>query len=353
MPQTYRTLVCRSLSNDFSGLAIESRPLPVPGPGEALVRMRAAAVNFPDVLMTQGLYQFKPALPFVPGIEGAGEIVALGGAGLADEGLDDAKPGDQEPGADTAWKPLIGDRVLVHARIGAFAQYVRLPLEELRPIPGTFDFAQAAAFQAAAGTAYVSLVRRAALQSAETLLVHGATGGVGMATVQLGKHLGARVIATGTSADKLARLRAMEGVETIDLGDGLRERVLTLTDGRGADVIFDPVGGDVFDASVRCIAWGGRLLIVGFASGRIPSLAMNMPLIKGFSIVGVRAGEYGRRDPVRGAQNLREIDRLAREGVFRPHISARFPLERSIDALREIVERRVLGRVVIDMPATD
>jgi NADPH2:quinone reductase len=303
--------------------------------------------------MTQGLYQFKPALPFVPGIEGAGEIVALGGAGLADEGLDDAKPGDQEPGADTAWKPLIGDRVLVHARIGAFAQYVRLPLEELRPIPGTFDFAQAAAFQAAAGTAYVSLVRRAALQSAETLLVHGATGGVGMATVQLGKHLGARVIATGTSADKLARLRAMEGVETIDLGDGLRERVLTLTDGRGADVIFDPVGGDVFDASVRCIAWGGRLLVVGFASGRIPQLAMNLPLIKGFSIVGVRAGEYGRRDPVRGAQNLRAVDRLALEGVFRPHISARFPLDRAADALREISGRRVLGKVVIEMPDAD
>jgi NADPH2:quinone reductase len=364
MPQTYRALVCSRLSNDFSGLAIERRAVPVPGPGEALVRVRAASVNFPDLLMTQGLYQFKPALPFVPGIEGAGVIVALGAAMPHDPAPPGAPPaaaaparalaGGDRTGADApAWRARVGDRVLLHSRTGAFAEFACVPVAELRPIPASLDFAQGAAFQAAAVTAYVSLVRRAALQPGETLLVHGATGGVGMATVQLGKHLDARVIATGTSDDKLARLRAMEGVETVNLSEGLRERVLAMTDGRGADVIFDPVGGDVFDASVRCIAWGGRLLVVGFASGRIASLAMNLPLIKGFSIVGVRAGEYGRRDPVRGAQNLRAVDRLALEGVFRPHISARFPLERAADALREISGRRVLGKVVIEMPDAD
>ncbi len=361
MPQTYRALVCRRLSDDFSGLAIESRAVPTPGPGEALVRVRAASVNFPDLLMTQGLYQFKPGLPFVPGIEGAGEIVGLGAATpeeSAPAGAPAAAPspeprvaGGERMGDDLpVWRARIGDRVLLHSRIGAFAEFACVPVSELRPIPANLDFARGAAFQAAAVTAYVSLVRRAALQPDETLLVHGATGGVGMATVQLGRHLGARVIATGTSDDKLARLRALENVETINLHEGLRERVLATTESRGADVIFDPVGGDVFDASVRCIAWGGRLLVVGFASGRIASLAMNLPLIKGFSIVGVRAGEYGRRDPVRGAQNLRAVDRLALEGVFRPHVSARFPLDSAAEALREISERRVMGKVVIEMP---
>ncbi len=339
MPTTHRALVCRRLTTDFSGLALESLPTPTPGPGEALVRVRAASVNFPDLLMTQGLYQFKPEPPFVPGIEGAGEIVALG------------SPVDAAPAAkaQSGWSARVGDRVLLHEKTGAFAEMACVPVRELRPMPQGLDFAQAAAFQAAAVTAYVALVRRAALHRGETLLVHGATGGVGMATVQLGRHLGAHVIATGTSEEKLARLRALENVETVNLREGLRERVLSMTGGHGADVIFDPVGGDVFDASVRCIAWGGRLLVVGFASGRIPSIAVNLALIKGFSIVGVRAGEYGRRDPQRGAQNLREVDRLAREGVFRPQVSARFPLERGVEAMREIAERRVFGKVVIEM----
>ena len=336
MNATQRALVCRALSDDFSGLAVETLDVPEPGPGDVLVRMRAASVNFPDLLMTQGRYQFRPELPFIPGIEGAGEVVALG--------CDAARAPDA---------PRVGERVLVHARTGAFAAFSRLGVADVRPMPAALDYAHAAAFQAAAVTAYVSLVRRAALQPGETLLVHGATGGVGMATVQLGRHLGARVIATGTSDEKLARLRALEGVETLNLSCGLREQVHALTHGRGADVIFDPVGGDVFDASVRCIAWGGRLLVVGFAAGRIPTIALNLPLIKGFSIVGVRAGEYGRRDPQRGAQNLREIDRLADAGVFRPHLCERFSLERSVEALRHLADRRVLGKVVIEMAAGD
>lgn len=333
MDNSRRALVCRALTDDLSGLAMESLPMPEPARGEILVRMRAAAVNFPDLLMTQGRYQFRPELPYVPGIEGSGEVALPGRDAAAD------------PGA-----PRAGDRVLVHARTGAFAEYACYPAAEVRPLPVELDFAHGAAFQSAAVTAYVALVRRAALQPGETLLVHGATGGVGMATVQLGRHLGARVIATGTSQDKLERLRSLEGVEVLNLAGGLREQVLAMTDGHGADVIFDPVGGDVFDASLRCIAWGGRLLVVGFASGRIPQVPANLPLIKGFSIVGVRAGEYSRRDPMRGAQNLKEVDRLANERVFRPHLCARYPLEQAIDAMREVAERRVFGKVVIEMP---
>lgn len=172
-----------------------------------------------------------------------------------------------------------------------------------------------------------------------------------MATVQLGRHLGARVIATGTSDEKLAVVREQGAHEVINLTrENLRDRVKELTGGRGADVIFDPIGGDVFDESTRCIAWDGRLLVIGFVSGRIPSITANIPLIKGFSVVGVRAGEYGRRDPVKGAENLRAIDLLAGQGVFRPYIGARFPLERALDALKLLAERKVLGKAVIEMP---
>jgi NADPH2:quinone reductase len=339
MTQSCLALVCHTLSDDLSGVALKQIPIPAPGPGQALVRIAAASVNFPDLLMTRGGYQFKPELPFIPGLEAAGRIIALGQA---------------RPDAPTPEQPLqIDDRVLVHGKTGGFAQYACVPLDALRKTPIALDDAQAAAFQAAATTAYVALVRRAALQAGETLLVHGATGGVGWATVQLGKHLGARVIATGSSPAKLARLREVEGIETVELAAGLREQVLAMTDGRGADVIFDPVGGDVFDASVRCIAWGGRLLVVGFAAGRIPQLAMNLPLIKGFSIVGVRAGEYGRRDPVRGAQNIQAIDALANAGVFRPYIGARFELRQAREALAVLARREVLGKVVIEMPPGD
>ena len=217
----------------------------------------------------------------------------------------------------------------------------------------SLNFEEAASFQTAYLTAYVSLVRRGELQSGECLLVHGATGGVGMAAVQLGKKIGARVIATGTSAEKLKK--------TLDWGashyvltnkkDGVsfREEVKELTDGKGADVIYDPVGGDVFDESIRCINWGGRILIVGFTSGRIPTAPVNMPLIKGFSIVGVRAGEFGRRDPVKGKENIEAVKKLADEGDLKPHICKTFKLEEAKEAIQFLSERKVVGKIAVVM----
>lgn len=324
---TYAALVCESLSEDLSGLAIRRLPLPSPAAGQVLIKVRAAALNFPDFLMTQGRYQFKPELPFVPGMEAAGEVVAVG-AGVA------------------ACKA--GDAVLAHMRSGAIARYILVTAADVRPIPTGLDFASAAAFHAAAITAYVALVRRAALQTGDTLLVHGASGGVGMATVQLGRHLGAQVIATGRSDEKLAIVRAQGAHHTINLAEDLRERVMRITDGRGVDVVMDVLGGDVFDTSLRCLGWGGRLLVVGFVAGRIPQVKANYILIKNLSIIGVRAGEYGRRDPLRGAENVREIDRLAAAGVFQPYIGARLPLDRAIEGLRMLGQGNVTGKVVIE-----
>lgn len=332
VPATYRALVCRRIADDLSGVAVETLPTRGPGPGEVLVAVRAAALNFPDLLTTQGKYQYKPELPYIPGMEAAGVVVAVGA------------------GVDAV---AVGERVVVKPRVGAFAELITLPASQVRAIPDGLDFATAASYQAAAITAYVALVRCGHLQRGETLLVHGASGGVGVAAVQLGKHLGARVIATGTSDEKLAIVKSLGADEVINVTrENLRDRVKALTGDRGADVIYDPVGGDVFDASVRCIAWGGRLLVIGFTSGRIPTIGVNMPLIKGFSVVGVRAGEYGRRDPVKGAENQAAIDLLTAQGVFKPHVCARLPLERAIDGLRMIADRKVVGKIVLEM-ATD
>jgi NADPH2:quinone reductase len=320
-------LVCETLTDDLSGMAVRKLPTPVPGPNQVLLRVRAAALNFPDYLMTQGRYQFKPPMPFVPGLEAAGEVVATGNNVLH------VRP---------------GDAVVAHARYGAVASAMLADASEVRPIPPGLDWAGAAAFHAAAITAYVGLVRRAHLQAGETLLVHGASGGVGMACVQLGRHLGARVIATGRSEEKLAIVKAHGAQETINLAGDLREEVLRLTDGHGADVVVDTVGGDVFDASLRCMAWGGRMLVVGFVGGRIPEVKANYILIKNLAILGVRAGEYGRRDPQRGAENVREIDRLASAGVFRPYIGARLSIDQAVEGLRMLAAGQVTGKVVVE-----
>ena len=310
----------------LAGVALEEVATPKPQAGEVLVKIRAATLGFPDYLMTHGGYQLKPPVPFSPGMEGAGEIAALGG---------DVK----------GWS--VGDKV-VCGGLGTFADYMVMPADRLRKIPDNLDFATAAATGSAYLTAYVGLVRRGVLQKDEWLLVHGAAGGVGLAAVDLGKYLGAKIIATASSDEKLALIEEKFAPEAvININDGFREKVKELTGG-GADVIYDPVGGDVFDESVRCIGWDGRLLIIGFADGRIPNIGVNMPLIKGFSVVGVRAGEYGRRNPEKGAENQEAIWRLAAEGKITPHVHACLPLAQWRDGFDMMAKREIVGRVIFE-----
>jgi NADPH:quinone reductase len=316
-----------TLLPDYAGCAVRTLPLPVPGPNEVRIKVKAASVNFPDLLMTRGEYQFKPLLPFTPGLEFSGIVDAVGG---------DADPA------------IIGQSVIGGTRCGAMADFVIANPAVLRPKPENLSFAQAAAYPAAYLTAYVSLVRKAAVQPGEWVLVHGAAGGVGLACVDLAKHLGANVIAAGSSPEKLAKVAALYQPEAaIDIRQGFREQVKALTGGRGADVICDPVGGDVFDESTRCIAFDGRLLVIGFASGRIPSVSVNMPLIKGFSVIGVRAGEYGRQFPERGAENIAAIDALAASGAISPHVHAEFGLDDWRAAFDTLANREVVGKSVI------
>src|SRR5690606_4231904 len=237
---------------------------------------------------------------------------------------------------------------------GALAERIRVPAAQAWPTLARHDFAQSASWHVGAITAYVGLVRLGALARGQTVLVHGATGGMGYAAIQLARHLGATVYATArTPADReriAPLLRA--GAHAIWPATGFREPALEATGGRGVDLVFDPVGGDVFDESLRVVAFGGKLLVIGFASGRIPTVAANIPLIKGFSVVGVRAGEFGRRFPELGAENLREVARLGEAGVFDPLIGARFPLSRALDAMRALAERRVVGKIVVEMDAS-
>jgi NADPH2:quinone reductase len=289
--------------------------------------VRAASVNFPDLLMTRGEYQFKPPLPFTPGLDLAGEVAALG------DGM-------------TGWS--IGDAVVGGARLGGFAEYAVLTAEALKPKPERLSFAQAAAYGAAYLTAYVALVRRARLEPGEWVLVHGAAGGVGMAAVDLAKALGARVIAASASDEKLAEIQRLYAPDAVvNVAGGFKDKVKTITGGRGADVIYDPVGGDVFDESVRCIAFDGRLLVIGFTSGRIPNVSVNMPLIKGFSVMGVRAGEYGRQFPEKGRENAQAVWRMADEGVISPHVHATFKLDHWRAAFDLLANRQVVGKAVI------
>jgi len=321
-----KALRVNELLPDLTGVALEELATPQPQAGEVLVKIRAATLGFPDFLMTHGGYQLKPPVPFTPGMEGAGEIAALG-ANV--EG----------------WS--CGDKV-VCGGLGTFADYMLMPADRLRKIPDNLDFAMAAATGSAYLTAYVGLVRRGVLQKDEWLLVHGAAGGVGLAAVDLGKHLGAKIIATASSDEKLALIEQKFAPEAvINIHHGFREKVKELTDG-GADVIYDPVGGDVFDESVRCIGWDGRLLVIGFADGRIPNIGVNMPLIKGFSVVGVRAGEYGRRNPEKGVENQEAIWRLAAEGKITPHVHARLPLSQWRDGFDMMARREIVGRVIFE-----
>jgi NADPH2:quinone reductase len=259
-------------------------------------------------------------------MEGAGEVTAVG-----------ARVTDVR----------VGDSVVVASRFGMIAEEVNVPAAMVRPKAAAMTWAEAASYPAAWLTAYVALVRRGVLQRGETLLVHGAAGGVGMAAVDLGLLLGATVIATAGSQEKLAVLKARGAHHVIDYRNGFRDEVKRITHDKGANVIYDPVGGDVFDESVRCIAFDGRLLVIGFTSGRIPTVSVNMPLIKGFSVVGVRAGEYGRQFPDKGRENIDAIEKLAHEGMVRPHIGFVAQLDDAVEAFRAMAERRVIGKAVV------
>ena len=316
-----RAVLVERLAADYAGCALREVETPKPGPGEVLVRVRAAAVNFPDLLQTRGEYQHKPDLPFILGQEAAGEVV--------------------EAGEGAAFK--VGDAVVGR---GGFAEYA--VMRDARAIPPGVSFSQAAAFGVAYLTAYVALVRRGQLQPGEWLLVHGSAGGVGLAAVDLGKALGAKVIAAGASSEKLAIVTAEYAPDAaIDVSDGFKDQVQAITGGSGADVIYDPVGGDVFDESVRCIARSGRLLSIGFTSGRIPVLPVNLALIKTFSLIGVRAGEFGRQFPHLGRENQDIIWGMLAESRLKPRVHAELPLDHWREAMDLLADRKVIGKVVI------
>lgn len=323
-----RAVLCESLG-DPSVLRIADLPMPEPKAGEVLIRVRAAALNFPDVLMVAGGYQHKPALPFIPGMEAAGEVVALG-AGVS--------------------SLAIGEQVIFGKRPGCFADYVAVPADTVRVrLPPGWSFAEGAAYRVGATTSYHALVQRAGLKPREVLLVHGATGGVGMAAVQLGKHLGARVIATGGDDAKLEVVRSQGADFVINYRTtDFVPLVKDLTDGRGADVIFDSVGGETFERSLRCAAFAARLLIIGFTSGSPSTLKSNHILIKCLTVMGVRAGEHSRHYRPFAADYARELPRLAAQGVMRPHVSHRFAMEQVVEAMRVLQARKVVGKAVLE-----
>jgi NADPH2:quinone reductase len=322
-----KALICNALAPDLAGVSLCDIEVPRIGPRDVLVRNRAACINFPDLLMTQGGYQHRPDLPFVIGMESAGDVVEVGSdvAGIA-----------------------VGDKVIVGGKSGAFAEYRLSSPNSVRPIPAGLDYAEAAAHTAGLLTAYVALVRLAHLQPHETILIHGAAGGVGLAAVMLAQHLGAKIIATASSKAKRQWLHDERHVAyVLAPGEHLRDEVKRICS-NGVDVAFDPVGGDLFDRSVRCMGFGGRYLVIGFTSGRIPEISVNYPLIKGFSIIGVRAGEYGRRFPQLGRENIEAIDALAAQGL-KPYIGARFDLSEGLQALRCLQARTAFGRIAITM----
>jgi len=322
-PTDTLALVCEHLADDLASLQLRRWPLPALGPADVRVAMAAVALNFPDLLMTRGLYQFKPPVPYIPGMEGTGVVL--------------------EAGPASGWRA--GDRVGLGGKHGLLAEQVVVPGASLRALPAGMPLEDAAAVMVTGLTAWVALARIGRLQRGETLLVHGARGGVGQACVQIGLHLGAKVIATATQPARLADLAAL-GVQVLP-STGFRSAVLAATAGRGAEVVADPVGGDVFDESARCTAFGGRLLVLGFASGRIASIDSNRPLIKGFSVMGVRAGEYGRHFPAHHAEHLAAVHRLAEAGVLRPAIGARYPLAQAKQALAAMARREVTGKIVV------
>jgi len=321
-----KALLCTAFG-PLEHLAISEIPSPRPGPGQVLVDVKAASLNFPDALMAQGLYQVKPPLPFSPGTEIAGVIVEVG---VAVRGFRE------------------GDRVIAITGWGGFAEECAVDAGRVTPLPGGMDFEPGAAFRYAYETSLHALRDRGRLEAGETLLVLGAAGGVGLAAVEIGKALGARVFAAASSEEKLALCRKLGADEIINYVSGnLRDRVKELTGGKGVDVVYDPVGGPYTESALRATAWGGRLLVIGFAAGDIPKVPINLALLKERSIVGVYWGESVKHDPEGHLRNVKQLMEWFAAGKVKPSISERVPLSEAAAAMKRLIHRQVKGKVVI------
>lgn len=323
-----KAVLCKSYGPPES-LVLENIAAPIAGPGEVLVDVHASALNFPDVLMIEGKYQSQPPMPFSPGGEIAGTVAAVG-SGVS--------------------RFAIGDRVFGGTGYGGFAEQIAVKERALRSIPESMSFVQASGISTTYGTSYYALQQRAALKAGETLLVLGAGGGVGLAAVELGKAMGARVLAAASTPEKLAAAEAAGADELIDYSAGqFKDAVKKLTDGRGADVIYDPVGGALFDQCMRCINWYGRILVIGFAAGDIPKVPINLILLKSCQLVGVFFGSWSARFADEAAANFKEILSLYEQGKINPLVGGEYPLTEYAAAIRCLSERRAIGKVVVTL----
>lgn len=319
-----KAIVCEDYG-PIENLAYKDVDEPSPKGREVVIEAEAVGVNYPDGLLVQGLYQAKPDVPFIPGMESAGTVVAVG---------------------PDVTQLKVGDRVVASMQLGAFAEKVAVDEAAAMPLPDGFDAGIACALVCGYGTAHHALKQRADLKPGETLLVLGAAGATGLAAIQIGKTMGARVIAVASSAEKQALAKA-EGADEAIGYDDLRGNIKRLTDGAGVDVAFDPVGGEAFDALARSMAWNGRLLVIGFASGTIPKLPVNLALVKGYSLVGVFWGAFTRKEPEVFADNMRELMGWAVDGSVRPHVSERAKLADAADVLRRMHDRQTTGKIVL------
>jgi NADPH2:quinone reductase len=321
-----KAVLCKAFGPPES-LILEETDAPEAGPGQVLVDVHASALNFPDVLMIEGKYQSRPPFPFSPGGEIAGTVAALG------DGVDGF---------------AVGDNVFGGIGVGGFAEQVAVPAGALVHMPDGMSYAQASGISTTYGTSYYALKQRAELVPGETLLVLGAAGGVGLAAVELGKAMGARVIAAASSAEKLAVARDAGADELIDYSDGeLKDKVKALTDGKGADVIYDPVGGSLFDQCMRSINWYGRVLVIGFAAGDIPRVPINLILLKSCQLVGVFFGAWSAKNPAESRRNLEEVLDFYRAGKIQALVGREYPMAQYAEALRCLSERRAIGKVVL------
>jgi NADPH2:quinone reductase len=321
-----KALMCREFG-DLSVLKMEDIAAPQPGPGQVMVAMRACGVNFADSLVTAGKYQSQPGLPFTPGFEVAGDVIALGAGVRAFD---------------------IGDRVMGMAASGGYAEELVADVRQLSLLPETMDYVSAASFAVTYGTSYLALVHRAKLRAGEVLLVHGAAGGVGLTAVEIGKQVGATIIATAGGPEKLKIAQAAGADFLIDYrSEDIRKKVKEFTDGRGADVIYDPIGGDVFDASLRCVNFEGRIIVIGFAGGTIQQIPSNHVMVKNVDIIGFNRGPYEERHPEVTREAYATLMQWLSEGRIQPFVSKTYPLDQAVAAIESVTNRSSTGKVVV------